>query len=392
MYLFTNEKKRLFNLLASPLFLVSLGLLAINDFILKSALHNWLTGKLSDIAGLIAFTLFSCAIWPCRRWLVAAAISACFLFWKSPHVQPMIDFLNSLLPFTIGRTTDYTDLLALPAVWVATLLIFRVRAWPIRDWGVGIIGTVSVVFFMATTYLPMQQITRTAVLPANSDQRLVFMIEAQLKAVFDRIADDYGLQLAIDDPLSLGRLYVKNKGRHSDFALVVNFDFDRRLVFFDISSRGPEAKNNAPEIKLLRNAIENKLQTLFPGVKIAAGKLPRRSTIQLGVRKKNAQTAYQSPENQEDFRKAISVIDTIVSRHGLQRSTSGRRVVFYAGQLFGPLPRDHDLVVDVDIADWPLVAIDITSSSIQYSELQHTIAGELERALQTEFGKRAWVR
>jgi hypothetical protein len=51
-----------FTLLRSPLLLLAVGVLLLNDFVLKVAFHNWLTGKLSDVAGLAAFTIFCGAL------------------------------------------------------------------------------------------------------------------------------------------------------------------------------------------------------------------------------------------------------------------------------------------------------------------------------------------
>jgi hypothetical protein len=196
------------------------------------------------------------------------------------------------------------------------------------------------------------------------------------------------------DPLSSGRLYVRNEADPPGFSLAVNFDARRGVVFFDVSSIGPEANKSAPEIDVLRTEIENQLQTLSPDVKTEEGKRPKGTTLQLGVRKKNSKTSYEAPENREDYEKAIEVIDAVVSRYGFNRSTPTRyHTVFYTGRLFGPRPSDHELVVYAGIADWPLVPIDVTAYSPQYSELQREIADELEQKLQAVFGKdRAWVR
>lgn len=196
------------------------------------------------------------------------------------------------------------------------------------------------------------------------------------------------------ESLSSGRLYVKNEADPSSFSLAANIDARQAILFFDASSRGPEARKNAGEIDLLRTEIENQLRVHFPNLKIEEGKRPKGNTLQLGVRKNNPRTSYDVAENREDHEKVINVVETVVSRLGLKRSTISRsHTVFYTGRLFGPLPSDHELVVTVGIADWPLVPIDVTSCSSQYSELQRKIVDELELKLQAAFGKeRAWVR
>ena len=97
---------------------VAVGVLLLNDFVLKAAFHNALTGKLSDVAGLAAVTIFCCALWPRHVRTVGAVITALFVYWKSPYASDAIEAANAVLPFAIGRTVDYTDLLALPVVWL----------------------------------------------------------------------------------------------------------------------------------------------------------------------------------------------------------------------------------------------------------------------------------
>jgi hypothetical protein len=101
------------NLLLSPAFLVALGLLLANDFVFKPLLHNWFTGKLSDFAGLFAFSIFWSAFFPRRNRIVGAVITAGFVFWKSAWSQPLIDYWNNLALYHIGRVVDATDLIAL---------------------------------------------------------------------------------------------------------------------------------------------------------------------------------------------------------------------------------------------------------------------------------------
>ena len=97
----------------SPLFIFSLFLLLLNDFLLKQQFHNFLTGKLSDFAGLFVFPLFFAAFFPKRKLAIYISTAILFIFWKSPYSQSLIDFWNSIMFFKIGRIVDYTDLLAL---------------------------------------------------------------------------------------------------------------------------------------------------------------------------------------------------------------------------------------------------------------------------------------
>lgn len=100
-------------ILISPLFLIGLTILLLNDFVLKNQFHNFLTGKLSDFAGLFIFPLFFSAFFPKRKFLIYVLTSVLFVFWKSPFSQGLIHIWNSLGLFGIGRTIDYSDLLSL---------------------------------------------------------------------------------------------------------------------------------------------------------------------------------------------------------------------------------------------------------------------------------------
>jgi hypothetical protein len=100
-------------------FVAAVAILLLNDFVLKEAFGNALTGKLSDFAGLFAFALFWIALIPARAGAVCAAVGAAFVLWKSPAAQPAIDAWNARMPFAIERVVDATDLVALVSVVAA---------------------------------------------------------------------------------------------------------------------------------------------------------------------------------------------------------------------------------------------------------------------------------
>ena len=94
-------------------FLLSLTVLLLNDQWLKAAYPGLISGKLSDVSGIAVVALLLLTLLP-RHWgLVYTGLAAMFAWWKSPLSQPSIDAINTLLPVVIGRTVDYTDLLAL---------------------------------------------------------------------------------------------------------------------------------------------------------------------------------------------------------------------------------------------------------------------------------------
>jgi hypothetical protein len=99
--------------LTSPGFIIALSLLLLNDFALKALFHNWLTGKVSDFAGLFIFPLFWSTLFPRFRRAIYFLTAISFLFWKSAYSQFLIDAWNGLAILPVGRTVDATDLLAL---------------------------------------------------------------------------------------------------------------------------------------------------------------------------------------------------------------------------------------------------------------------------------------
>ncbi len=100
-----------------PILLVSLALLLINDHYLKEAFPGVISGKLSDIAGLICWTWFWLTLLANRRvevHITAVLVTAVgFVWWKSPLSDAFIMQWNTFMPYSIGRVVDYTDLLAL---------------------------------------------------------------------------------------------------------------------------------------------------------------------------------------------------------------------------------------------------------------------------------------
>lgn len=108
-------------ILAAPLFLVGLFVLLLNDFYLKAAFHNFLTGKISDFAGLFVFPLFWTAFFPKRKLFIFVSTAVFFAFWKSPYSQELIRLWNDAGIFHIERVVDYGDLVALavlPLAWI----------------------------------------------------------------------------------------------------------------------------------------------------------------------------------------------------------------------------------------------------------------------------------
>jgi hypothetical protein len=100
-------------------FVVSLVVLLLNDLYLKAAFSNWVTGKLSDLAGVFLISVLTFSLVPRGTVVAAILLAASFAFWKSPASQPLIEAAGALGVAKFGRVVDYSDLAALMLLPVA---------------------------------------------------------------------------------------------------------------------------------------------------------------------------------------------------------------------------------------------------------------------------------
>lgn len=98
--------------LRSPWFLLGLFTLLVNDFYLKANFPGFVTGKLSDVAGLFIFPFFFSALLHAYKKHIYFLTAILFILWKLPISNGVVTFLNSnYIP--INRVTDLTDLITL---------------------------------------------------------------------------------------------------------------------------------------------------------------------------------------------------------------------------------------------------------------------------------------
>lgn len=138
-------------------FIVGLGLLLLNDHVLKATYGNWLTGKLSDVAGLLIFPLFLQFVFGYRKAIWSILITAVgFLFWKSPFSDGFIEMINASGWIRLSRVVDFTDLLAF-AIFPLSYWVIRhadqlqLRLYPARQWATAGLTVVSIFAFVATS-------------------------------------------------------------------------------------------------------------------------------------------------------------------------------------------------------------------------------------------------
>ena len=173
------------SLASHPIILASLVGWLINDHILKDLYGNWLTGKASDVFGLIVFPVLvalplqrlgSPAI---RRWSLPFGSVVTALLFVAINVSTWAsDATSSVLSLAIpsGLTPDYTDLATLPAL--AVVYIVRSREFPAPSLDFRVKKTLSRIVFgvgvfaSITSGVPVAAgtaiFTGTAVLSADS--------------------------------------------------------------------------------------------------------------------------------------------------------------------------------------------------------------------------------
>ncbi|MFM8834327.1 MAG: hypothetical protein ACKOEV_11970, partial [Cytophagales bacterium] len=116
----TRNKYYLLNIV----FLASLVTLLLNDHYLKYAFSNWLTGKLSDVVGIIVLPLLLAFIFPKQKKYSVWMSALLFAFWKSPFSQSLIDLYNQIAFIQTSRIVDFTDMYVLLLLPVPYFIIY----------------------------------------------------------------------------------------------------------------------------------------------------------------------------------------------------------------------------------------------------------------------------
>lgn len=197
------------DVLLTPLFLLGLAILLLNDFVLKYEYSNVLTGKLSDFAGLFIFPIFFSAISPKYTKVIYGLTILIFGYWNSAMAHGLIDFFNNT-GIQIGRTVDPTDFLAFAVLPFSYIHFKKLIAKPRLSIMTPIriaIGTVAIFSFIATT-LPKQE----AELGIRSNK--AYSLDMNKTEFFGKLQAGYGLsdtlELNLTDSLFYLHYYVQD--------------------------------------------------------------------------------------------------------------------------------------------------------------------------------------
>lgn len=251
------ENKHIFN---SYWFIIALVILLLNDFILKDLYGNWLTGKLSDFAGLFVFSLFFIAVFPKYRQVVLYTTGILFIFWKSPFSQPIINFWNSLSIFNIQRVADYTDLVALLMLPLAGLYSKTVPKVPALKFNPIWPMLVACFAFVATSYHSNVKVDKTYNYPFSKDS-LKTLINTRL---IDSVYADFKPDSIATNPDTIRLTVLSDFCFHDLKAYVSIFETRERNVqikLLSITHRCPIKKRDTPRlVEELERAVFNQLR------------------------------------------------------------------------------------------------------------------------------------
>lgn len=168
-------------------FLIGLILLTCNDHFWKYQYHNWLTGKLSDFAGLLILPLFLAYLFPQKSKYMAALSALFFIFWKSPLSENFIQFYNQFTFLPTSRIVDYTDLIALCVLPFSHWLILKIEVLEtiqVKKLKLppAILGLITCLIFMATSP-PLNYYYQFST--GNVQVKEKYLVEANRKAILD---------------------------------------------------------------------------------------------------------------------------------------------------------------------------------------------------------------
>lgn len=246
-------------ILRSHWFIISLFILLLNDFFFKETFHNWLTGKLSDFAGLFVFALFWTAIFPHYKKVIFGVTATLFILWKSSWSQPFIDSWNAFGLLPIDRVVDLSDLLALSVLPLAYFVEQRssqvktVRLTPV------IPILLSAFAFGATSYSTNEKLNKNYTVNVTKDSiinRLSRLDSVTLNNTPTPTSDTF--ELSINNELCHDRISAK--------ITVVEIDDSTSVVTF-LNATHPCPKKDVQEKDIIASFENNIINPLQGNVK-----------------------------------------------------------------------------------------------------------------------------
>lgn len=267
-------KKRLVNCLLSWPFVLSVGLLLVNDLFLKAAYPGLVTGKLSDFAGLFMVALPLLAIFPSRKLLVCVLLAALFAWWKSGLSSFFIAWVQASGLPRFGRTVDLSDLFALPVLLLACHLTERIEHFPLplpapKKMILGPIAAIALFAALGSSQMP----TKTSQYAIRDTTGRMALQREAVAQVIASVAAQYGMKCH-ECAQSQERGVLFGKG------LTLNYHFTEKgeLAFKVSVNLGglPFFSNDEKDMEALRSALKQKFAERFPNLEYIEPIDPRR--------------------------------------------------------------------------------------------------------------------
>lgn len=266
-----------FRLLIQPAFLLALIVLVVNDHYLKSAYPGWLTGKLSDFAGLFMLPILIYAI--AGKWLrtnrglvtLHVAIGAAFVIWKIAAVEIMFAAIYQVLPIDLpGRVKDASDLYALVMLPLSYFYIRRFRNETLA-------GLLPSKFRIALAHLALI-LSGLAVIatPSGRSYRIEPNIErktdidqAKLIALFEEVLAKNGVEIkshqAKDDTTYTYKVFFKSKesagydGKNKEYTSIITLIYSPAARTIKISKIDGWVTHDLPKDAAIDETYLNKI-------------------------------------------------------------------------------------------------------------------------------------
>lgn len=164
-----DEWRTALRALGSPVAAFSVVLLVLNDHLLKQAWPGWVTGKLSDVLGLVVAPLLlgvvlaALGVRRWRPWAVGLVLTGFLAAKTSAAGAAAVSVAWSLTGIPTHIRADPTDLLALPAVLVVVPLWRQAEDGDRRRRVAGVLGT---------ALLPLGVLATAATSPCDTDEAI----------------------------------------------------------------------------------------------------------------------------------------------------------------------------------------------------------------------------
>ena len=215
--------------LLHPAFLGSVALLLVNDHVFKAASPSVVTGKLSDVAGLVVLPVLLCVLAgvSTRRaaWAVHGLIGTVFGLMQFVPSGDWLSTLGRLAGAPLHHTADPTDLLALVVlplgVWIVCTAPPRGR--PELAWlRVPVLGAALLAVLGTSRPLVQPLMNDTPLLEAPTADVAFARMEQRLRAVgLDVTLVKWGDPSVLPEGIRRYRIAFRQSGPPSDTLLVV---------------------------------------------------------------------------------------------------------------------------------------------------------------------------